>query len=72
MENYMEEKEMISMIDFFSGEEVKIVWNEEPQQKPKVGHGKIVQYDGTFVYLIGKKGKLALNCKDVTAVKQSE
>ncbi len=49
----MEVKEMITLIDFFAGEEVKIVWNEEPQTKPKVGHGKIVQFDGIFVYLIG-------------------
>ena len=68
----MEVKEMITLIDFFAGEEVKIVWNEEPQTKPKVGHGKIVQFDGIFVYLIGEKGKLALNCKVVAAVKQSE
>mgnify|MGYP003151633827 CR=1 FL=1 len=72
MEDNMEDNDMKQVIDFFSGEKVKIVWKEEPQQKPKVGHGKIVQYDGTFVYLIGEKGKLALNCKDVTAVKQSE
>ena len=68
----MEEKEMKTLIEFFKEEEVKIVWKEEPQTKPKVGHGKITQYDGNFVYLVGEKGKLALNCKDVTAIKQSD
>ena len=46
---------MESLIEFFKGEEVKIVWNEEPQSKPKVGHGKITQYDGILFILLEKR-----------------
>jgi len=67
----MDEDEVKTLIDFFQGEEVKIVWKEEETVgKPKVGHGKIHNFDGTFVFLIGEKGRLALNRKDITAIKQ--
>ena len=62
---------MKTLIDFFQREAVKIVWKEEESiGKPKVGHGKIHNFDGTFVFLIGEKGRLALNRKDITAIKQ--
>ena len=67
----MDEDEVKTLIEFFQGEEVKIVWREEESVgKPKVGHGKIHNFDGTFVFLIGEKGRLALNRKDITAIKQ--
>ena len=46
------------------------IGEEESIGKPKVGHGKIHNFDGTFVFLIGEKGRLALNRKDITAIKQ--
>ena len=67
----MDEKEVKELIDFFQGEEVKIVWSEEGSGgKPKVGHGKIHNFDGTFVFLIGEKGRLALNKEVISAIKQ--
>ena len=39
----MDEEEVKTLIDFFQGEEVKIVWKEEESiGKPKVGHGKYI------------------------------
>ena len=39
----MDEDEVKTLIEFFQGEEVKIVWREEESGgKPKVGHGKIL------------------------------
>ena len=67
----MDEKVVKELIDFFQGEEVKIVWTEEGTGgKAKVGHGKIHTFDGTFIFLVGEKGRLALNKEVISAIKQ--
>ena len=50
-------------------EEVKVVWREE--ERTKIGRGKLVDYDGTFVYVKGEKGTVIVNKQDVIAIKQS-
>ena len=45
-----------------------MVWREE--DKTKVGRGVILNDDENFVYLSGEKGKVAVNKKDIIAIKQ--
>mgnify|MGYP003137949183 FL=1 len=57
-----------TIASFLKEGEVKVVWREE--DKTKVGRGMIINDDENFVYLSGEKGKVAVNKKDVIAIKQ--
>ena len=64
----MDEDEVKTLIDFFQGEEVKIVWKED--DKTKVGRGKIMNDDDNFIYLTGDKGTVIVSKTDIIAIKQ--
>ena len=64
----MEESDKRSVASFLKEGEVKVVWREE--DKTKVGRGMIINDDENFVYLSGEKGKVAVNKKDIIAIKQ--
>jgi len=56
-----------TVTEYYSGEDVKIVWREEG--KTKLGRGKIVNDDEQFIYLKGSKGLLAVNRSEVIVIK---
>jgi len=63
-----EEKESaFSVTNYYSGEDVKIVWREEG--KTKLGRGQIVNDDEQFIYLKGEKGLLVVNRVEVIVIK---
>ena len=62
----MDNESVSRMAVHLKDEEVKIVWREE--ERTKIGRGKLVDYDGTFVYV---KGAVIVNKQDVIVVKQS-
>ena len=64
----MEESDKRSVASFLKEGEVKVDWREE--DKTKVGRGMIINDDENFVYLSGEKGKVAVNKKDIIAIKQ--
>ena len=64
----MEENNMKQLSTFLKDEEVKVVWREE--EKTKVGRGRISHDDDNFVYLIGEKGTVIVNKKNIIAIKQ--
>lgn len=64
----MEESDKRSVASFLKEGEVKVVWREE--DKTKVGRGVILNDDENFVYLSGEKGRVAVNKRDIIAIKQ--
>ena len=64
----MEESDKRSVASFLKEGEVKVVWREE--DKTKVGRGMIINDDENFVYLSGEKGRVAVNKRDIIAIKQ--
>ena len=64
----MDENDGKGLSSFLKEAEVKVVWREE--DKTKVGRGMIINDDENFVYLSGEKGKVAVNKKDIIAIKQ--
>jgi len=56
------------LASYLKDAEVKIVWREE--DRTKVGRGKIVNDDETFVYLTGEKGTVIVSKQDIIAIKQ--
>jgi len=63
-----EEKDSaFSVTNYYSGEDVKIVWREEG--KTKLGRGQIVNDDEQFIYLKGEKGLLVVNRVEVIVIK---
>ena len=64
----MDENDNRSVASFLKEAEVKVVWREE--DKTKVGRGKIINDDLSFVYLSGEKGTVIVNKRDIIAIKQ--
>jgi len=64
----MDTEENGKLASFLKDAEVKVVWREE--EKTKVGRGMIKNDDENFVYLVGEKGTVIVNKKDVIAIKQ--
>ena len=64
----MDNDSVSGLTSYLKDEEVKIVWREE--DRTKVGRGKIVNDDETFVYLTGEKGTVIVSKQDIIAIKQ--
>lgn len=64
----MDKDNLSGLASYLKDEEVKIVWREE--DRTKVGRGKIVNDDETFVYLTGEKGTVIVSKQDIIAIKQ--
>ena len=64
----MDENDKRSVASFLKEGEVKVVCREE--DKTKVGRGVILNDDENFVYLSGEKGRVAVNKRDIIAIKQ--
>lgn len=64
----MDNDSVSGLAAYLKDEEVKIVWREE--DRTKVGRGKIVNDDETFVYLTGEKGTVIVSKQDIIAIKQ--
>lgn len=64
----MDKDNAAGLASYLKDEEVKIVWREE--DRTKVGRGKIVNDDETFVYLTGEKGTVIVSKQDIIAIKQ--
>ena len=64
----MDENDSSKLASFLKDAEVKVVWREE--DKTKVGRGMITNDDENFVYLIGEKGTVIVNKRDIIAIKQ--
>ena len=64
----MDENDKRCVASFLKEGEVKVVWREE--DKTKVGRGVILNDDENFVYLSGEKGRVAVNKRDIIAIKQ--
>lgn len=62
-----EKKNTFTVTNYYSGEDVKIVWREEG--KTKLGRGQIVNDDEQFIYLKGEKGLLVVNRDEVVVIK---
>ena len=64
----MDENDKRSVASFLKEGEVKVVWREE--DKTKVGRGVILNDAEIFVYRSGEKGRVAVNKRDIIAIKQ--
>ena len=64
----MDNDSVSGLASYLKDEEVKFVWREE--DRTKVGRGKIVNDDETFVYLTGEKGTVIVSKQDIIAIKQ--
>ena len=64
----MDNDSVSGLAAYLKDEEVTIVWREE--DRTKVGRGKIVNDDETFVYLTGEKGTVIVSKQDIIAIKQ--
>jgi len=64
----MDKDSATGLASYLKDAEVKIVWREE--DRTKVGRGKIVNDDETFVYLTGEKGTVIVSKQDIIAIKQ--
>ena len=64
----MDNDSVSGLAAYLKDEEVMIVWREE--DRTKVGRGKIVNDDETFVYLTGEKGTVIVSKQDIIAIKQ--
>ena len=62
-------EDVTKAIDFFNGQEVKMVFKEDG--RVKVGTGKIVAQDDTHVFLEGTRGRIMARKKDIMTIKQS-